>query len=899
MNPHVIFAIFRRNFASYFSSPIGYVFICAFVLMSGFAAFWPNDFFNANLATLDQLNKNLPWIMLVFIPAITMSIWADEKRQGTDELLLTLPCTDLDAVVGKYLAALAIYTVALVFSFSNLFVLARLGTPDVGLLISNYIGYWLVGAAMISVGMVASFLTNSLTVSFVLALAFNAPLVFAAWADSMIPADSFARFIKSASIASQFDDFGKGLITLSGVVFFASITLVSLYLSMVLIGKRHWAGGAYGSTMAGHFTARVLALIAMVVGINVLANRVDARADVSAERVNSLSPQTATILKSIDTPRPVYVEAYISPNVPEEYVQTRLNLLSMLREAHAIAGDKVVVRVHDTPRFSEAEAAAETQFGIHPQGVQTTEGGKFGVDEITMGAAFICGLDKVVVPFFDRGIPVEYEIVRSIATVSQQKRKKIGILATDAKLYGGFDMESFSQRADQPIIDELKKQYDVVQVNADKAITDHFDALLAVQPSTLTAPQMTNFIAAVKSGVPTAIFEDPLPYLDSGVTPTSQPRQPRNRNPFMQQQQQPQPPKGDISTLWKALGIRFEDREVIYQAYNPYPKYTDLAKAKEFVFVSKGSGAKEPFNTNNPITNGLQQVLAVFAGRVEQAPGATTKFEPLAQTNQQTGTVAFADVMTRNFFGQGQLNPNRRLRSTGDSYVLAAHVTGAADNSTPPATTAPANQPMNVVVVSDIDMLYPVFFAMRSRGRDKNDPVDINLDNVTFVLNTLDYLAGDDRFIEIRKRRPAYRTLTTVEAKTKAARTSADDQREKFIALFENKHAEEQKKLDDKVAELKARQGIDPMQMAQELATAQQAGQNRLAAANEQLEKERDQQLKMIERNLAMQVRSVQDQYKLAAIALPPIPPLLVGLVFFFRRRSMEKIGVPKARLRT
>src|SRR3954451_25472007 len=137
MNWTVLKAIFRRDFVSYFSNPTGYVFICVFVMLSAMAAFWPPGFFSNNLANLDQLNQWMPFILLVYIPAITMSVWAEERRQHPDELLLTLLASDTDVVSGKYLASVAIYPVAQLFSMFSFYMLDLygVGSPDVGIFI--------------------------------------------------------------------------------------------------------------------------------------------------------------------------------------------------------------------------------------------------------------------------------------------------------------------------------------------------------------------------------------------------------------------------------------------------------------------------------------------------------------------------------------------------------------------------------------------------------------------------------------------------------------------------------------------------------------------------------------------------------------------------------------------
>src|SRR5262245_33489540 len=131
LQANVIWAVFKRNLVSFFANPIGYLFITVYILISGYVAFsHENRFFTSNLADLEQLHQWFPYLLVLLVPAVTAGSWADERRSGTDELLLTLPGSDLSIVLGKYLACLAAYSAALLFSLSHVIVLLRLGRPD-------------------------------------------------------------------------------------------------------------------------------------------------------------------------------------------------------------------------------------------------------------------------------------------------------------------------------------------------------------------------------------------------------------------------------------------------------------------------------------------------------------------------------------------------------------------------------------------------------------------------------------------------------------------------------------------------------------------------------------------------------------------------------------------------
>jgi ABC-2 type transport system permease protein len=215
----------------------------------------------------------------------------------------------------------------------------------------------------------------------------------------------------------------------------------------------------------------------------------------------------------------------------------------------------------------------------------------------------------------------------------------------------------------------------------------------------------------------------------------------------------------------------------------------------------------------------------------------------------------------------------------------------------------PKREPgINVVLVADIDLLNWQFFRLREMGEVPEAGVRFDFDNVTFVLNALDRLAGDDRFLEIRKRRPKHRTLTRIEENMRDAREKTSERIEELRAEVKEVEEEENAELEKRVAEMEETlqdEGLRSLTaIATDLALAQQAGERRMQAKVERLKQETEKEIKKIQTDQALKERALQDTYKRWAVILPPILPLLVALGVFFTRRMREREGVARSRLR-
>jgi ABC-2 type transport system permease protein len=234
--------IARRELGGYFATPVATVFIVIFLTLQGALTFNLGDFFDRGQADLDPFFTFIPWVFLLLVPAITMRLWAEERRLGTIELLLTLPVTQTQAVLGKFLAAWAFCAIALALTFPFVITVNILGSPDNGVIISGYVGSLLVAGAFLSVGAALSAVTKNQVIAYVLAVAVC--FVFAVASYSVVTdflsrnTPVLADIARRIAIIDRFQDFTRGIVSVRDLIYFASFIGFWLFVNAVLVDQR-------------------------------------------------------------------------------------------------------------------------------------------------------------------------------------------------------------------------------------------------------------------------------------------------------------------------------------------------------------------------------------------------------------------------------------------------------------------------------------------------------------------------------------------------------------------------------------------------------------------------------------------------------------------------------------
>jgi ABC-2 type transport system permease protein len=237
-------AIAKREWNAYFTSPVAYVFMVIFLVLAGFFTFSVSHFYEARQADLREFFVWHPWLYLILVPAVAMRLWAEERRSGTIELLLTLPITSTQALLGKFAAAWAFLLLALAMTFPIVLTVFYLGQPDPGQIVCGYIGSGLLAGAYLAVGMFTSALTRNQVISFILAVVIGLFLILSGYPPVTSLLTGFAPAwlidtIASFSFMAHYESLQRGLIDLRDLVYFASVIAFMLFATHVVLENRN------------------------------------------------------------------------------------------------------------------------------------------------------------------------------------------------------------------------------------------------------------------------------------------------------------------------------------------------------------------------------------------------------------------------------------------------------------------------------------------------------------------------------------------------------------------------------------------------------------------------------------------------------------------------------------
>jgi ABC-2 type transport system permease protein len=235
--------LFRREFSSFFATPVAYVFIGIFLILSSVFTFFVGGFYERGQADLLPFFNFHPWLYLFLVPAIAMRSWSEERKSGTIELLMTLPISTWQAMLAKHFAAWAVLGLSLLLTFPLWLTVNYLGNPDNGIIVAAYIGSWLMAGAFLSIGMCMSAMTKNQVVAFIFSVVVCFVFVvsgssivldaFKSWAPSLV-----IDVVASFSFLTHFESMAKGVIALNDLIYFLLVTICWLFAGLVIIEQK-------------------------------------------------------------------------------------------------------------------------------------------------------------------------------------------------------------------------------------------------------------------------------------------------------------------------------------------------------------------------------------------------------------------------------------------------------------------------------------------------------------------------------------------------------------------------------------------------------------------------------------------------------------------------------------
>ena len=715
-----VWPLLKREFEAYFATPLAAIFVIVFLLSMGAFTFYVGNFYENGVADLKLFFGYQPWLYLFLIPALAMRLWAEEKRSGSIELLLTLPISPSAAVIAKFLAAWAFVGLALALTFPIWLTVNYLGHPDNGVILVAYLGSFLMAGAYLSISAAISATTKSQVIAFVASVAVSflftmpgAPQVLNLLEDWLpLPV---VQAIASFSFLTHFNTIVSGVLDLRDVVFFGSVIALFLSANILIVRMQVTARPVYVWPALGLCAVMFLA-------VNIAAGSwfTHAFLDFTQDREYTLSDGTKSVIAKL--PDPVTLKFFYSRKVGAKYpliASYAGRVRDLLSQYAALSHGKIVLEDIDPEPFTAEEDEANAA-GLSPIPTAPGERMYFGLE----GNNSLGQTEAIAAFSADRSPTLEYDLTAMLDQLARPQRPKLALLSSLPLAHGGKD------GAPLAIYDQLQHLYNVVPLSSDfLAIPPGIGTIFIAHPQGLGALQLKAIEHYVLSGGHLILFVDPA----SEIV-----RRAGDPNGV---------PSSNLVPLLSGWGVSYSVTKVVLdrgaaQAINasgdprqpsaPYPLWLHLIAGD--------------FNRQDPITANLQNVNMASVGVLSPIKGATTHFEPLIFSTNEASLADTNRVMK--IYDPAQMMAE--VTPSGNRYVLAARISGKA------IFPGVESGMMNIIVVADTDILDDRFWV-----GDGQEPF---ADNGSFILNAIENLSGSDALASLRSRGTIERPFTRVKA---------------------------------------------------------------------------------------------------------------------------------------
>jgi ABC-2 type transport system permease protein len=432
--------IFLREFRWYFNSPIAYIFLVAWLGLSGW--FFAHGLFISNQATISGFFGFVPLFFLFFVPAVCMRLLSEEEKSGTSEILATMPIRDWEIITGKYLSALALVGVGIACTLLFPITVQFVGPIDWGVVISSYVGLVLLSAGFCAIGIFASSLTKSQVVAFIVSIFLCFIFFMLGKILQMVPS-GIVSIVQYFSIDHHLDSLGRGVIDSRSVVYFLS--MIAFFLSFAFYFYRRAKQRVLSGVAVG-------VVFGIMVVVNFLSYNLFVRLDLTSGNVYSLSRASVRMMRSLEDP--VIVRAYITSQLPFPYNVKSQYTKDLLAEYRAKSRGKV--KFECISPVEQKEKIEAQRAGIFPLQFTEVKQGEYGVKEGYMGLTMLYGENKEVIPVIENVGGLEYDITSRIKKLTSKGMKHVVFTAG----HGEVELQD-------RILGKLREQYQVSTVNPD------------------------------------------------------------------------------------------------------------------------------------------------------------------------------------------------------------------------------------------------------------------------------------------------------------------------------------------------------------------------------------------------------------------------------------------------